>query len=359
MKGLCLLKCCLGIVCLTGVLGTSWASISDYSYQGSFTIPSADGLRYDALPDGRLVALNGAELLVETGVGTRTFGSLGMLPGADLPSNEFGYGGAAFLSVSPDGTKLAVGNGGGASFGNYQVGVFPLGSLASGTWFSADNYDASWYDNTQLAVTAGALAATNVSLLDTTSPNPASPSVTPLVSNIGGASSGIAFDSAGNLYTGNGFQFSGPSGTGAIKAFAAAEVAAAIGGSVIDFENTGTLVADVLSASSLGFDSEGNLFAGGGDFFGGSGDIGYAGLIDSAAVADALAGNGAIDVLDPSELRRLDPEGSSSVSYDVMFSGTTGELYLRDGGTVYVYAVPEPASLLLLGLMLLTQVRRR
>jgi hypothetical protein len=359
MQGLHGVKQCLGLVCLIGVISTSWASIGEYALQGSFTIPSVDGLRCDVLPDGRLVALNGAEVLIESGVGTRTFSSQGLLPGADLPSNEFGFGGAAFLSVSPDGTKLAVGNGGGASFGNYQVGVFPLSSLASGTWFSADHYEAAWYDNTRLAVTAGALAATNVSLLDITSPNPASPSVTTLASNIGGASAGITFDVAGNLYTGNGFQFSGPSGTGAVKAFTAADVAAAIGGVVIDFENTGTVVADVLSANSLGFDSEGNLFVGGGDFFGGTGDFGYAGLIDSAAVADALAGNGAIDELDPSELRRLDPEGSALAGYEITFSDATGELYLRDGGTVYVYAVPEPGSLMLLGLMLLSQVRRR
>lgn len=359
MRSSAVVRVSLGMVfgaVMTGM--ASAAAISDYHLTGSFTLPASDGAVFDTLPDGRVVALNGAQVLVESAVGSHTFNSLGSLPGADLPSNSFGFGGAAFVSVSPDGTKLAVGNSGGAAYNNYQVGVFELNNLAGVTWFSADNYEAAWYDNTQLALTAGALSGTNVSLLDTTSSDPLNPTLTTLVSNVGGASAGIAFDAAGNLYTGNGFQYSGPSETGAIKAFDAATVADAIAGTVIDFENSGALVADLLSANSLGFDDVGNFFVGGGDFYSGSPDFGYAALVDAAALADALAGMGSVDSLNPSELRALDPAGSGSASYRVAFNAATGELLLRDGGTVYVYT-PEPSSLLLLSMLLLTTVRRR
>lgn len=359
MRSMCALRTTMCVVMASAAASAASAvSIGDYSLQGSFSIADTDGAVFDTLPDGRLVTLNGAEVLVESAVGSRTFNSLGTLPAADLPSNQFGFGGAAFVSVSPDGTKLAVGNNGGAAFNNYQVGVFELNNLAGGTWFNADHFEATWFNNSQLAMTAGVLNPTNVSLLDTTSPNPANPNTTLLVNNIGGASAGIAFDAAGNLYTGNGFQFAGPSPTGAIKAFDAAAVTDAIAGSVIDFENSGTLVADLLSASSLGFDDMGNFFVGGADQFSGDPDFGYAALASTTAVADALVGNGPVDPLNTSELRQLDPEGSASATYDLAFSAATGQLYLRSGGTVYVY-VPEPSSLVLLSLMLFAAVRRR
>jgi len=40
------------------------------------------------------------------------------------------------------------------------------------------------------------------------------------------------------------------------------------GGSAINFESSGTLVANLLSAAFLGFDKQGNLYVGGGDFAG-------------------------------------------------------------------------------------------
>jgi len=46
------------------------------------------------------------------------------------------------------------------------------------------------------------------------------------------------------------------------------------GGSAINFESSGTLVANLLSAAFLGFDKQGNLYVGGGDFATGA-DRGY------------------------------------------------------------------------------------
>src|SRR5262249_23325889 len=110
--------------------------------------------------------------------------------------------------------------------------------------------------------------------------------VTPVVTNIIGASAGVSIDAAGNLYVGNGFG----SDTGLIKAFTAANWQSALATNTpLNFATQGTPVADLLSAYPIGFDASGNMFVGGGDFFGGSGDYGYAAFVDAAAVASALA----------------------------------------------------------------------
>ena len=129
--------------------------------------------------------------------------------------------------------------------------------------------------------------------------DPADPINPTLVTNIGGYSAGITFDTAGNLYAGNGFDAAGPSDTGWIKAFPFSAWAPALtGGPPADFEASGTLIADLLSASTLGFDAEGNLHVGGGDLYGGSDDNDYAGLVRSTSVAAALSGGGPADPFD-------------------------------------------------------------
>ena len=58
--------------------------------------------------------------------------------------------------------------------------------------------------------------------------------------------------------------------TGWIKAFEPADwMAPLTGGDPVDFEAEQTLIADLLSAASLGFDGEGDLYVGGGDLYGG------------------------------------------------------------------------------------------
>ena len=307
-----------------------------YALVRTFELPDAAG-SLGALGDGRVITLVTDQVYVETVPGSGDFGFYGSLPDANLPS----YG-AAFLRVSPDGTKIAVGNNGGdeSSPPDFQVGVFDVASL-TGTWFTAGHFDAAWVDNTHLAVTAGDFAGPSfVTALDTTSADPANPTNPVVVNNIGGASGGIAFDNAGNLYTSNGFSFIGPSGTGATKAFENAVWTAALsGGPVPDFEFDGTLVVDVLSASPLAFDVEGNLLVAGGDLYG-SGEGDFVAIVHSSAVARALAGLGAADPNDPSEVRRLDPDAvSSSNFYWTAYNPATRELYVRDFGdaTVYVF----------------------
>jgi hypothetical protein len=330
------------------------SSIDAYAPAGSFSLPGAG--RYDVLPDGRVVAVADTTVYVETGVGTRSFATLGTLSGASFPGGA--YGGPAFVRVSPDGTRLAVGNNGGAAYDNYQVGVFNLSDL-SGAWYAAGHYEAEWRDNRYLGLTAGDAAGTRVTALDTQSADPLNPTNPTLVTNIGGASTGLTFSSTGYLFTGNGYAFGGPSGTGAIKAFApSAWEPALTGGAAVDFENSGTLVGDLLSAGSLGFDVAGNLFVGGGDLFG-SGDGDYAALVSAAALQHALAGLGAVNPADPTQVRRLDPDAAYPFNYyDVNYNAVSGELYLREGATVYAYAVPEPASLVLMAVLLMAAGRR-
>jgi hypothetical protein len=302
-----------------------------YQYDGSFALPGGSG-PFDVLADGRLILLVGTSVQVENSPRAASFAPVGTLSGADFPSF-----GAAFIRVSTDGTKIAVGNNGGASFSNYQVGVFGLAGL-SGTWFLANHFDGEWIDDTHVALTAGDFTNPSiVTILDTTSPNPLSPVNPTVVNNIGGASGGIAFDSAGNLYTGNGFVGAGPSGTGAIKAFSnAAWTAAWVGGPVVDFETAGFLVVDVLSASPIGFDVEGNLYVGGGDFS--TSDVDYAAVVRRTVVAEALLGSGPADPADPNEVRHLDPDPANDFNYFYVNSNDAlGRLYVREGAVVHVY----------------------
>jgi len=328
-------KILFALCALTFSWGTSAFADSFSSYQlvESFVLPNGAG-PIDSLADGRVITIVGATIYTETTPHSRTFAPQGVLPNADIASF-----GAAFIRVSPDGTKFAVGNNGGASFADFQVGVFNVSNL-SGTWFTASHYDAAWIDDTKLAITAGDFGSPAfVTVLDVNSPNPNSPDNRTIISNIGGASAGIAFDPAGNLYTGNGFQGVGPSGTGATREFShSAWLAAFASGPAINFETSGTLVIDVLSASPLAFDTDGDLFVGGGDFS--VNDIDYAALIRSSAVSAAVGGGGPINPADPGLVRKLDPDTTNSANfYSVNVNPVRHEVYVRDlsDNRVYVY----------------------
>lgn len=307
-------------------------SINDYVQVQGFTFPSPAGPA-DTLSDGRLVVLSSTTVFRETAPGSRSFVALGTLPDADIP-----VFGASFLSISPDDQRIAVGNNGGASFTNFEVGIFRLSSL-TGTWFKANSFLGEWINNRFVALTAGTFGSPSiVTVLDRFSPNPANPSNRTIIQNVGGASGGIAFDRAKNLYTGNGFAITGPSTTGTVKAFRLVDwLPALLGGPALDFEADGTVIVTVLSAAPLGFDRSGNFFVGGGDF-GGSGSIDFAAMISARAVRSALRGNGPVDVNDPAELRKVDPDPAPSSFYSFIVNQALDEVYLNSSGsTVFVF----------------------
>ena len=317
---------------LGGVATSARAAFDGYRLVGAMTLPDASG-PYDVLPDGRMIALAGANVFIETGVATRVFSPLGTLGGADIASF-----GAAFIRVSPDGARIAVGNNGGSTFSDFKVGVLDVGTL-TGTWFVADHFDARWIDSTQLAVAASDFSnGSRVTVLDTASADPTSPTNPAIVTGIGGASGGIAFDADGRLFVGNGFASFGPSATGAVKAFEqAAWTAALIGGTPIDFEADGVFIVDVLGASPLGFDEEGNLYVGGADA---APDDDSVALVSATAIASALAGGGPVDAGDPAQVRRFDPLPADDFNfYSAGYNRVTGELFVRDYAdtTLYVY----------------------
>jgi hypothetical protein len=307
-----------------------------YSNMEIFEIPAGTSV-FDVGADGRIVALVGADVYVEDAAGGRSFLLLGTLPAADIASF-----GAAFVAVSPDGSRIAVGNNGGASFVDFQVGVFDFSTL-TGDWVVANHFVARWMDGNRLILANSDFTnGSAVTVLDTTDANSANWTNTTVLQNIGGAAGGIALDGAGNLYTANGFSSIGPSGTGAVKMFAAADWTAALsGGMAVDFEADGVLVVDVLSGSPLAFDVEGNLLVGGGDA---APDDDAIAIVRASALADAIAGMGAVDVNDPLAVRLIDPIPANDFNFfSCEANRVLGEFYVRDfgAGTVYVYRDPS------------------
>jgi hypothetical protein len=335
----------LGLLFITALvlLGHSARAdnFSSYAAAPSFSFPT-NTAAYDALPDGRLIAIVNADIYRETAVGSRTFTDIGTLPNADIASF-----GAAFLRVSPNGTMIAVGNNGGSGSNNSQVGIFTLAPLA-GQWFAANHFDAAWADNRYVVISAGSLTdmTSLVTALDTSSPTPANPVNPTIVNNIVGASAGIAVDSSGNLYTGNGFKYGTQPGsqTGSVYAFRSATWRAVItSGAPLNFETQGIPIVDLLSASPLDFDSQGNLFVAGSP---GSNPINFA-LVHAPAIATALAGGGLIDTSVSTNVRYFDPDPSGSF-FTVNVNRVRQEVYGVDFGTTTAYtfkaASPVPAA---------------
>ena len=318
-----------------------------YSLVGTYAAP---GGAWDVLPDGRLVVMSGDDVLVQEFTNASTYMKIGSVP-AGLVN-----GAASFLRVSPSGDLIAFGDN---NFGPandptvYLLGAatLDLGAPSPVAGIAAANLDAAWSDDSTLFVTGSDAfgAPSFVTRIDATSLGALSADVA--VSNVGGASGGIATDGS-YLYTSNGYD-NGPGGssTGTIKAFALADVL----GGVVDFEFGGIEVGDVLSGSPLDFDGLGNLLVGGGDFD--EGDYGYAGVVAADAVGTALGGGSLIaDVA----TQQLAPGGPFDF-YAVRANHATGEILVTFYGdpNVYRYAIPTPAGGVVLGLGAVLGLGRR
>ncbi|MBX3357979.1 MAG: hypothetical protein KF745_06080 [Phycisphaeraceae bacterium] len=342
----------IGVLCavlvaavVTSLTPVASATLPPYSPVGSFALPSSGP--FDLLPDGRVVRLDGSDVWVQQAVNSSAYTRVGSVAPGVISSF-----GASFARISPDGQTLAIGDN---NFGpGANVLLVAMSSLHTGVpttpvAVASPNQEAAWSGNGSLYV-SGFGAAPVVSRIDVPSL-----SATTVISGSGawGASGGVAI-ADGRLYTSDGFNTAaGGAPTGNIRAFA---LSLLVGGTPVDFA-TGILVADALSGASLGFDAGGHLLVGGGDFFSGSDDFGYAAVIDSDAILAALAGGPVAP--DASELR-LSPAGSGAY-YATQFNPVTGELLVVADGTAYRYAVPAPPAVfgLLAGFAALSTRRRR
>jgi MYXO-CTERM domain-containing protein len=331
--------------------GESWRTVSLPPVgSGSFDVKA------DFLADGRMIAVTGSTVYVESVRGSAVFDAVGVLDASRIGAGTD----PAFLRVSPDGASVAIGAGFGKPVVVFGVAALgepgapaPLTSGATASYFDVAHYDARWSDASHLAITAGDFGSPSfVSVLDVMS-SAGAPVNPVVVAGIGGASAGVAFDAAGRLYAGNGFDFDpgSESVTGTIRAFAPEEWM----NGPVDFEAAGVHIADLLSASSLLFDLEGNLVVGGGSF---PDDTGYLGVISAAALADALGGIGPVDATNPALVRRLDPLGDGSGYFGTAFDPTTGELFATSGAAWYG-TVPTPSAAALLLLVAAGAGRRR
>lgn len=313
-----------------------------YALVGSFT-PSVSGVRDVAgvgagASAGRMYTLaSDGGVWLQEAVNGGTFSRVGSVDGALLS----GFG-PAFLRVSGDGSMLAIGDGNfgsGASVLLVSAASLNPASHSSATSVGAANFDGRWGSDGALYVSGGDAALGSI----VTRIDGATHEARVVVSNIGGASGGVTTDGM-NLYTANGFDFvpgAGSSDTGEVRAFALSAItSAASSGTPLDFEALGRPVADALTASSLAFDVTGNLLVGGGDFFGGSGDFGYAAAVGAGAIQSALAGG---PIAPDGEEQRVSPAGGGEF-YGVWWNGATSEWLVGGGGTVYRYAVPAPGA---------------
>ncbi len=235
----------------------------------------------------------------------KNFGASLWLPVANVPENMD----PSFLKITPSGRKIALGTGFYKPLyifpSSILSSVMPLGlNGAAGTMrMDANYFDAAWRDERYLFVDGEATLGSRVYAIDTTSKTPEQ--LLPIVTGIPGASAGLTFDHSGDLITGIGYGEK----TGQLKIWSAQEVALALAGASLAYSNTGHVLADgILSAASLGVDADGNLFVGGGDAFGGSGHLGYAGLIRSAVLQRVLEGGPPLDPKSGADFVKIAPD---------------------------------------------------
>lgn len=349
--GTCVMRvvCCAMIgSCFGGWCDPAFGALPDYQLVGTYDLPSGTA-SFDAMPDGRVIALRGDEILLQSAVNGSTFTMIG-----SLTTGQIGPFGGSFIRANPSGTTIAIGDNQ-AGFGPQNVILLDMSGLdpfvpSAGQTVSAPNFDAHWADNDTLYVSGSVGFADPAQITEVRA---STLSVRTVVGNLQGAPGGVTTDGT-YLYAGNGFASGGGSSqTGEVRAFSLS----AITGSTLDYESDGLTVADVLSGNSLGFDHIGNMLIGGSDAFG-SGDGGYAGVVDGAAIDAALAGGG---IAPPSAVLQLTP-ASADEFYLIQFNAFTEEVLVTYFGTntVYRYAlIPAPGTGVALAAGLLGFRRRR
>ncbi len=341
---------CVAAAAAMSCAPSGWALGQGYSLVGSFRIPDGVGAR-TVTGDGRVLALVGNELRLQSGVGSSSFERVGSMNSALI--NSFG---ASCLAISPDGATIAIGDGNfgpGASVHFVEWSALDPNADSSVVSVEAASYEAHWASDGRLYLSGGDFSSSFVSVVEGFD-TPAL-SVRRIIDGVGGASAGVTVHE-GFVYTANGFDYDdgSGSGTGDVRAFAIDAITA--GASPADFEADGVLVASALSGNTLAFDGLGNLAIGGGDFLNPE-QFGFASIVDGAAVEAALAGLGAANDADE---QWISPAGSNA--YGTIYNAFTDELLVwgYGDGVMYRYAIPAPgAAPALAGGLLLAGRRRR
>ncbi len=257
---------------------------------------------------GRMLAATGRTVYMQASSGVVTW-----LPVARLAQDEAPMD-PSFLVVSRDGRKVALGVGYGK-----PLYVFPSALLSADVPLelsrhkAVKRWDVSYYDGVFrddrfLFLNRGAdHGQSEIVVVDTEQTGPSAISLA--ISDIPGASAGLAFDAHGNLVTGIGWD-SDFTQTGQLKIFDALALDTAIAQQTPQaYEGAGSVVAEnVLSAAFLTFDQAGNLLVGGGDVFGTTGNYGYAAVIDTSVLDRVRAGGPPMDPGSPDEFSVLAPD---------------------------------------------------
>ena len=308
----------------TGLIGTLAASAAfaftaevraditttPYQLVGTYTLP---GNTFDVMHDGRLVGIAGdGTVSIQDSINASTYSAVGSI--GQVNSNGFS---PSFLSLSPDGSTMAVGNN--EFNANNAVLFFDTAAATSGpasamSIIVTPNFTADWNDNDSVYVT-GADAntfGTVVNRLDVSAGTS-----TTVISPAGGFSGAVTVH-GGDVYAGEG-------DTGDVYRFDGATLDAATNPTQV---TSGAFVASHASAGSIGFDTSGNIIIAGGFFNFGSGTFtGSAAVIDPVTQATQV----------------LAPAGPDTF-YGAFFNDATGQLVVTADGTAYVFAVPSPAT---------------
>jgi autotransporter-associated beta strand protein len=232
----------------------------------SFPLPAPDAfvtnMRFG--PDGLIYAWDGQNVWRQAGVNVDSFGSV---PFGTVPSNGSDAGP---INFSQDGKTILIGNGaGGSDASGSSSGLLYIMPVSGGTatlagalQFHQDLIPAPASATMPGAATrffvdhgTADFSTSGVDLFDFATGN-----TVPLIQNIPGASSSIAFDSANRLYVGIGFG----ANRGQIRRFSLPLLDLAATGTLIDW-TAGQLMnaADNNAGSGMFFDARRDLFVGG------------------------------------------------------------------------------------------------
>ena len=288
-------------------------------------VPALPAGAWDVTPDGRIVGIVGSSIVRQSAVGSSGYAVVG-----SVPSGTVSTFGASFLSISPSGETIALGDNGSTAASRVhfvQTSSLSTSAASSTTSVVATNFAAAWDGNSRLYVSGGLFGSDATLTRIDLAP---SLSAATVVNAIPDASGGVAIN-AGRVYTSVGF---GPS-QGLIRSFSLPGLA---GASAPVAFSSGTPVATILSAGSLDFDSFGNLIVAG------AGGVTITNLAGSSVTFAPLGPGAFYSARYNRVTQQVLVEGSDFAS------GVSGS---------FSYVVPAPGSILMLGIVGAAALRRR